>query len=84
VFFQLVSLVGASLILLPFALLNTGRMQPTNVWYSIMNFVGSSLLGWVAVVDQRIGFIILEVAWAVVSLLPLLRSRTAGNKTASA
>lgn len=82
-FFQMVSLVGASLILLPFALLNTGRMKPTNVWYSIMNFVGSSLLGWVAVVDQRIGFIILEIAWAVVSLVPLIRSRTAANKTAS-
>ena len=77
-FYQVISVVGATLILVAFGLVNSGRVQPTNFWYAIMNFVGSSLLAWVAIVDQRIGFIILEIAWAAMSLIPLLRRRTGG------
>lgn len=72
-FYQIVSLAGAVLILGAFGLRNTGRLRPSDPADIAMNFVGAVLLGWVAVVDQRIGFILLETAWAVLSLVPLLR-----------
>ena len=77
-FYQVISVVGATLILAAFGMVNSGRIPPTNLWYGVMNFVGSSLLAWVAIVDQRVGFIILEIAWAAMSLLPLLRRRNGG------
>ena len=72
-FFQILSIVGALLILLAFGLINSGRVRPTNLAYIAMNFVGSGLLAWVAVVDRRAGFILLETVWAIMSLMPLLR-----------
>lgn len=72
-FYQVVSLAGAVLILLAYALNQGGRLGPSDTGYMLMNLVGASLLAWVAVIDRRAGFILLEGAWAVLSLLPLLR-----------
>jgi hypothetical protein len=74
-FYQLVSLVGAALILVAYALNQAGRVRPSDTAYMLMNFVGAALLAWVAVVDRRVGFILLEGAWAVLSLVPLVRER---------
>ncbi len=46
----------------------------------ILNFVGSLMLTWVAVIDWRAGFIVLEGAWAALSLIGILRGPgTAGS-----
>lgn len=70
---QILSVAGAALILGAFALLNTGRLRHQDKAYVLMNFVGASLLTWVAVADRRVGFIVLEASWALLSLLPLVR-----------
>jgi hypothetical protein len=75
VFFQVVSLVGAFVILLAYGLNQRGRLTPEQASYSVMNLIGSSLLLWVAVVDRRAGFVVVEGAWAAMSLIPLLRRR---------
>ncbi len=71
--YQALSLLGAALVLGAFGLLNAGKLRPTDVSYSLINFVGAALLTWVAVVDRRAGFIILEASWALMSLIPLFR-----------
>jgi hypothetical protein len=76
--FQLLSLAGAGLVLIAFIALQLGRMEREDVAFNVLNFAGSVLLGWVAIVDHRLGFIILEVAWAVFSLIPLIRRRAPG------
>ena len=70
---QIISLVGAALILVAYALLQANRLDQKSRTFCVMNFVGSGLLTWVAIVDRRIGFIILEGAWAPLSRVPLLR-----------
>lgn len=74
-FLQLVSLAGAVLILLAYGLSQTGRLGPHDSAYMVMNLVGAALLTWVAVVDRRAGFIVLEGTWAILSLVPLVRGR---------
>lgn len=76
---QLVSLVGAVLVLAAYAALQAGRLRSGSTLFCLMNVAGSLLLTWVAVVDRRAGFILLEGAWALISLLPLLRRRPAGG-----
>ena len=65
---QLISVLGALAILGAFAANMFGWISPSNLWYSVANFLGSAVLTVVAVVDRQLGFILLEGTWAVVSL----------------
>jgi hypothetical protein len=76
---QAVSVVGALLILLAFAANQLGRTDTSSLSYQIANFVGSAILTVVAVIEVQLGFILLEGAWALVSLWGTIRVlRSAG------
>lgn len=70
---QLISLVGASLILLAYLANNKAWLGPRDRAYNLMNLIGGLLLLWVALVDRRAGFVVLELAWALIAIPPLLR-----------
>ena len=82
VFFQVVSLLGAGLILGAYVANQRGWSGPMSPAYNLANLAGALLLAWVAIVDQRIGFILLEAVWAVVTVPPLLRSFAASGRPA--
>ncbi|MGI8508363.1 MAG: CBU_0592 family membrane protein [Gemmatimonadaceae bacterium] len=81
-FFQTISLIGAACLLLAYVSAQMGRMRYDSAAYSALNAVGSGFLAWVAIHDQRWGFIILEVVWALVSLPPLFRALKGRTATA--
>ena len=70
---QLVSLLGALLILLPFAGSQLGRLSTASLSYQLMNLIGSALLTGVALLERQAGFILLEGTWAIVSAVGLAR-----------
>ena len=74
---QAVSVVGALFVLVAYAALQTGRLGRETQRFNALNFVGSALLTWVAVVDQRWGFILLDGAWALLSVLGMIRAARA-------
>jgi hypothetical protein len=78
---QLVSILGATMILLAYFALQR-RWWSSHTWpYLWCNFLGATLLTVVAVADRRIGFIALEAVWALVTLQTMvsLRNRRAGT-----
>ena len=70
---QIVSFLGALLILIAYSGHQTKWMRSDGVWYNLLNFAGSSLLGYVAFFPFKVGFVILEVVWALISLWALFR-----------
>jgi len=72
--YQLVSLAGAAMILAAYVAYQRNVMGKEDRLYNLLNFVGSGLLTWIAAVDRRWGFILLEGSWALLSLWPLLRT----------
>lgn len=69
---QLASILGATMILLAYFALQR-RWWSSHSWlYLWCNFLGAALLTAVAIVDRRIGFIVLEAVWALVTLQTML------------
>lgn len=72
-FFQLLSLIGAAMILGAYLAYQAGWLGRQHRSYHALNLFGSALLAWVAIVDVQWGFIVLETVWAAVSLPGLIR-----------
>lgn len=70
---QTLGVLGALLILIPFAASQLNRLSTASVAYQSMNLVGSAALTLVAVAERQYGFILLEGVWAAMSLVGLRR-----------
>ncbi len=70
---QLFSFAGALMILIAYAGHQFGKMSPRSLAYNLLNAVGSSILGYVALFPFKLGFVILEFAWVAISLWAMLR-----------
>ena len=71
---QLPQLTGAALLLVAYALSQTGRIKGDSLLYLLFNALGSLLLLIDAVRAVQWGFIILEAAWFLFSLPGLFRA----------
>lgn len=59
---------GALLILIAFIANETHKWKDTDLIYDVVNFIGSVLLTIYAVILASYPFIVLNIAWAAVSL----------------
>ena len=74
---QLISFVGALLILIAYVGHQLGWVSARRRSYNVMNAAGSAILCWIALHPFQLGFIVLEGVWTVVSLWALVRPRAA-------
>jgi len=84
---QLISLVGAALVLGAFVASQVGRLSTEGAAYRLMNLAGSLILTVVAVIGRVWGFVVLNGVWALVSvvgIIRLLRGRSATIEDAPA
>ncbi len=70
---QVVSIVGAVLILLAYAAHQANWMGRDTYLYHVLNAAGAIVLCVVAVKALQVGFIILEGAWTIISLGAIVR-----------
>ncbi len=70
---QLVSLIGAALILGAYVALQRSWLPRESRAFNAMNFAGSAMLTYTAARSGNLGFIILEGTWALLSLPGTIR-----------
>ena len=76
---QLVSVLGSLLVLVAYVAGQFGWLSLKGLVYAFANVVGSGLLAVVAALEAQWGFLLLEGAWASVSLVTVVRQRAKLN-----
>lgn len=74
---QMVSFVGALLILIAYVGHQMSWINARGAAYNILNAAGSAILWWIALHPFQIGFFVLEGVWTLISLWALMRPRPA-------
>ena len=69
---QTISILGALAILGAYAANQLGWINPSQLSYTVANFAGAAILTVVAVVDRQLGFVLLQGAWTLVSLVGMV------------
>ncbi len=75
---QTASFVGALLIRVAYVGHQMGWMDSRKAGYNVLNAVGSVILAYIAFHPFQVGFVLLEVVWALISVYALPRPR--GNE----
>ncbi|CAA9450092.1 MAG: hypothetical protein AVDCRST_MAG58-718 [uncultured Rubrobacteraceae bacterium] len=76
---QLVSVLGSLLVLVAYVAGQFGYLSAKGLSFAFANIVGSGLLAVVAALEAQWGFLLLEGAWASVSLVAVVRQRAKLN-----
>lgn len=76
---QIISLAGALLILLAFALQLQGKWSAQESRYLWCNVVGAFTLTVVAFIEQQWGFLLMESVWTLVSVYGLIKRKAVGH-----
>ena len=70
---QLVSVFGSLLVLVAYVASQFGWLSVRGLFFAFANIVGSGILAVVAALEAQWGFLLLEGAWASVSLVAVMR-----------
>ena len=76
---QLVSVLGSLLVLAAYVASQFGYLSAKGLAYAFANIVGSGILAVVAALETQWGFLVLEGAWALVSLVAVVRQKAKAN-----
>jgi hypothetical protein len=81
--FEVVGTAGACLLLLAYLLVSSGRLALDNMLGHVMNLGGSVMLGANAIVHGAIPPAMLNLIWAVIAIVAMVRRRPAPNGASS-
>jgi hypothetical protein len=76
---QLVSVLGSLLVLVAYVASQFGWLSAKGLSFAFANIVGSGILAVVAALEAQWGFLLLEGAWALVSLVAVMRQKAKLN-----
>ena len=71
---QIISLIGAFIVLVPFAAVQFNYLSSHSLAYQTLNFIGGVTLFSIAVIESQYGFILMEGVWSIVSLIGMVKT----------
>jgi hypothetical protein len=71
--YDLVSIVGVTIILYAYFFLQLNRLEASSYLYSTLNLIGSLLILFSLYFDWNLSAVIIEVAWVGISVLGIIR-----------
>jgi hypothetical protein len=79
---DIIGLIGVSLVLAAFGLLNMNKMTSHTMLYQLMNLLGSMLLLFSLCFHVNIASVVIEIAWMLISLIGIYRAFNASHHLA--
>lgn len=70
---DIIGILGVLLVLTAYFLLTLDRLSPKSMVYLILNCIGSSLIAFSLCFDWNLPSFLIEVAWAMISLMGIYR-----------
>lgn len=70
---QMISLVGALMVLTAFTVQQMGHWRANDYPYLTLNAIGAFVLSVIAFNEQQWGFLLMETVWTLVSVYGLMR-----------
>jgi hypothetical protein len=72
---QALSFAGAMMILVAYAGQQMKWMDPKSLLYNLLNIFGSGILCYIAFFPFKLGFVVLESVWVLISVYAIVRNR---------
>lgn len=72
---QALSFAGAMMILVAYGGQQMKWMDPKSLLYNLLNIVGSGILCYIALFPFKLGFVVLEGVWVLISIYAIFRNR---------
>lgn len=72
-FYDLVSILGVTLILGSYFLLQLAKIDAQGYPYSLLNILGSLMILYSLLYDWNLSAVIIEIFWAAISLIGVIR-----------
>jgi len=72
---QALSFIGAMMILVAYTGQQMKWMDPRSLLYNLLNIIGSAILCYIAFFPFKLGFVVLEGVWVLISIFAIIRNR---------
>lgn len=70
---DMLGIIGVIIVLLSYYLLNTNRLNPTQISYLLMNLIGACFILFSLFFAWNLSAAVIEVAWIIISLIGIYR-----------
>lgn len=74
---DIIGLIGVSLVLMAFGLLNMNKVTSHHLAYQFLNLIGSVLLLFSLCFHFNLASIVIEIAWMIISIIGIYRALSA-------
>ena len=70
---DIIGSIGVALILLCYFLIQIGKISAENIWYSVLNLIGASMILFSLYYEFNFASVLIEGFWVLISIIGIVR-----------